>query len=342
MLALHGFREIREEFIRQFLGRAVDQSLAKLRQLAADLRLDVIGQRGAAVPSASATVAPPLANPATPPSPSPRSCSRSADRDRSEVTRPLKRADTGPTLILAVARNSVSETFSSSSQPGMQAFRTPDRSTWPTRRHVWRRAETRHSWSWPCDCISARPSGSAHWAEEKAIAESRIAPNNFLPRRRIGVTRRVRWDRTQANHMATGTETAMPMIDADGCPIRCDRWMRHRTGGDPLQFARIDHRDVGAAARRARQPVSRGPLRPPRPWQVGHHGPYSFERFGRDVLANLDALNIRTAHWCGLSMGGMVGQWLGANAADRFDRIVLANTTCHFADPTRFQDRIRP
>lgn len=73
----------------------------------------------------------------------------------------------------------------------------------------------------------------------------------------------------------------------------------------------------------------------------GTTGPYSFERFGRDVIAILDALNIRTAHWCGLSMGGMVGQWLGANAADRFDKIVLANTTSHFADPSRFQDRIK-
>src|SRR5882672_136075 len=43
-------------------------------------------------------------------------------------------------------------------------------------------------------------------------------------------------------------------------------------------------------------------------------GPYSMERFGRDVLAILDDLNIRKVHWCGLSMGGMVGQWLGANA----------------------------
>ena len=40
-------------------------------------------------------------------------------------------------------------------------------------------------------------------------------------------------------------------------------------------------------------------------------GPYSMERFGRDVLAILDDLNIEKTHWCGLSMGGMVGQWLG-------------------------------
>src|SRR3569623_2557857 len=43
-------------------------------------------------------------------------------------------------------------------------------------------------------------------------------------------------------------------------------------------------------------------------------GPYSMERFGRDVLSVLDALGVGRPHWCGLSMGGMVGQWLGANA----------------------------
>ena len=70
-------------------------------------------------------------------------------------------------------------------------------------------------------------------------------------------------------------------------------------------------------------------------------GPYSMERLGRDVLAILDALNVRKAHWCGLSMGGMVGQWLGANAPERFDRIILANTTCCYPDPTNWLDRIK-
>src|SRR6185437_407441 len=38
-------------------------------------------------------------------------------------------------------------------------------------------------------------------------------------------------------------------------------------------------------------------------------GPYSMERFGRDVLAVADTLKIKKFNWCGLSMGGMVGQW---------------------------------
>ena len=43
-------------------------------------------------------------------------------------------------------------------------------------------------------------------------------------------------------------------------------------------------------------------------------GPYSIEQLGRDVLALLDALDIQRAHFCGLSMGGLIGQWLGIHA----------------------------
>ncbi len=59
-------------------------------------------------------------------------------------------------------------------------------------------------------------------------------------------------------------------------------------------------------------------------------GPYSMERLGRDVLGILDHLGIETVDWCGLSMGGMVGQWLGANTPTRVRRLVLANTACYY------------
>ncbi|HEX3711047.1 MAG TPA: 3-oxoadipate enol-lactonase [Pseudolabrys sp.] len=70
-------------------------------------------------------------------------------------------------------------------------------------------------------------------------------------------------------------------------------------------------------------------------------GPYSFERFGRDILAILDALKIKKMNWCGLSMGGMDGQWLGANAADRVEKLVLANTNFYYADKAPWADRIK-
>ena len=69
---IHRGGELHEEVVGGLLGGAVDQALAELGELAADLRLDVIGQQRAAVLVGRATtVAPPLAKPATPPSPSP-------------------------------------------------------------------------------------------------------------------------------------------------------------------------------------------------------------------------------------------------------------------------------
>jgi 3-oxoadipate enol-lactonase len=70
-------------------------------------------------------------------------------------------------------------------------------------------------------------------------------------------------------------------------------------------------------------------------------GPYSMERFGRDVLAVADALGVKRFSWCGLSMGGMVGQWLGANAADRIEKLIISNTNFYYADKTPWNDRIK-
>jgi 3-oxoadipate enol-lactonase len=70
-------------------------------------------------------------------------------------------------------------------------------------------------------------------------------------------------------------------------------------------------------------------------------GPYSFDRFGKDILAVLDALKIKKTNWCGLSMGGMDGQWLGANAPDRVEKLVLANTNFYYADKTPWAGRIK-
>jgi 3-oxoadipate enol-lactonase len=54
--------------------------------------------------------------------------------------------------------------------------------------------------------------------------------------------------------------------------------------------------------------------------------PATLDRLGRDVVGLLDALAIPRAHFCGISMGGMTGQWLGIHAPQRLDKLVLANT----------------
>jgi 3-oxoadipate enol-lactonase len=70
-------------------------------------------------------------------------------------------------------------------------------------------------------------------------------------------------------------------------------------------------------------------------------GPYPMERLGRDVLAVIDAFGIAKINWCGLSMGGMVGQWLGANAANRVEKLVLSNTSSYFADKALWEGRLK-
>ena len=135
----------------------------------------------------------------------------------------------------------------------------------------------------------------------------------------------------------------MPMIDADGCLLNIS--VEGRDGGPTVMLSN----SLGATLQMW-EPQMRALtqlFRVIRYDRRGHGkssippGPYSIERFGRDVIAILDDLNIDKVHWCGLSMGGMVGQWLGANAPERLGKIVLANTTCHYPDPTNWQNRIK-
>lgn len=61
---------------------------------------------------------------------------------------------------------------------------------------------------------------------------------------------------------------------------------------------------------------------------------------GADALDIMDALDIARAHWCGLSMGGMAGQWLLANAPERLDRVVLANTSATTGPASAWEERL--
>ena len=69
-------------------------------------------------------------------------------------------------------------------------------------------------------------------------------------------------------------------------------------------------------------------------------GAYSMDRLGRDVIELLDALQLETVHFCGLSMGGMVGQWLGARAPTRIGRLALCNTSAYMGPPSNWDARI--
>ena len=69
-------------------------------------------------------------------------------------------------------------------------------------------------------------------------------------------------------------------------------------------------------------------------------GQYSMAQLGQDAVALLDHLEIAQAHFCGLSMGGMVGMWLLTHAPERIARAVLSNTSAHMGAPELWNGRI--
>jgi 3-oxoadipate enol-lactonase len=86
-----------------------------------------------------------------------------------------------------------------------------------------------------------------------------------------------------------------------------------------FRVVRYDHRGHG------RSPV------PP--------APYELADLGADVIALLDRLGLERVHWCGLSLGGMVGMWMAINAPARIDRLVLCCTSARLGPPEMWADR---
>ena len=136
----------------------------------------------------------------------------------------------------------------------------------------------------------------------------------------------------------------MPIITADdGCPINVE--IEGRDHGPILMLSNSLGTDLHMWDDQAAEFVKH--FRLIRLDRRGHgksgtsKGPYNFDLFGHDILSILDALAIDKVNWCGLSMGGMDGQWLGANAASRIDKLVLANTNCYYEDKAPWADRIR-
>jgi len=88
---------------------------------------------------------------------------------------------------------------------------------------------------------------------------------------------------------------------------------------DRFQLLRYDHRGHGGS------PVP--------------SGPYTVAELAGDVLALLDRLGIESASYCGLSLGGMVGIRLAAEAPDRLSSLVLCSTTARFDDVSPYLER---
>jgi 3-oxoadipate enol-lactonase len=69
-------------------------------------------------------------------------------------------------------------------------------------------------------------------------------------------------------------------------------------------------------------------------------GPYSAKQLADDVLALADRLTLDRFHFCGLSMGGMTGMWLAANAPERLNKVVICSASAKFGTPEAWSARI--
>jgi 3-oxoadipate enol-lactonase len=69
-------------------------------------------------------------------------------------------------------------------------------------------------------------------------------------------------------------------------------------------------------------------------------GPYEIGDLGRDVIHLLDRLGIERASFCGLSVGGMTGMWLAAEAPERVERLVLLCTSALLGPKSVWDGRI--
>jgi len=69
-------------------------------------------------------------------------------------------------------------------------------------------------------------------------------------------------------------------------------------------------------------------------------GPYTIEQMGRDAVALLDCLELGKVNYCGLSIGGQTGMWLGVNAPERLNKLVLSNTAAKIGNADGWNARM--
>jgi 3-oxoadipate enol-lactonase len=121
------------------------------------------------------------------------------------------------------------------------------------------------------------------------------------------------------HHQITGPEGAPVLLLGGSLGTDLAMWDGQLALAEQFRLVRFDHRGHG------RSPVP--------------SGPYSTAALGRDVLELIDTLALERAAYAGLSLGGMVGIWLAANAPERVDRLVLLCTAAWMPTATAYAAR---
>jgi 3-oxoadipate enol-lactonase len=121
------------------------------------------------------------------------------------------------------------------------------------------------------------------------------------------------------HHRFDGSLDAPPLLLGASLGTTLEIWDGQLPLAERFRLVRFDHRGHG------------GSPAPP--------GPYEISDMGGDVLALMDELGLERASYVGLSIGGMVGMWLAANAPERVDRLVLVCTSAHAAPASAWFER---
>ncbi|WP_313205684.1 3-oxoadipate enol-lactonase [Psychrobacter faecalis] len=66
---------------------------------------------------------------------------------------------------------------------------------------------------------------------------------------------------------------------------------------------------------------------------------WNLSDLGRDVISIIDFLEIKSASFCGISMGGITGQWLGIHEGKRFNKIIMSNTAAKIGNKEGWETR---
>jgi 3-oxoadipate enol-lactonase len=122
------------------------------------------------------------------------------------------------------------------------------------------------------------------------------------------------------HHVLDGPPDGPPVLLSGSIGSNLSMWEPQVDGlADSGRVLRVDHRGHGGS------PVP--------------DGPYSIEQLGADVLGVMDRLGLERTAYCGLSLGGMVGQWLAINAPQRITALVLLCTYSDIPSPQPWHER---
>jgi 3-oxoadipate enol-lactonase len=122
------------------------------------------------------------------------------------------------------------------------------------------------------------------------------------------------------SYETAGPDDAAPLVLSNSLGSTTAMWEPQVTAlAERLRVVRYDHRGHGGS------PV------PP--------APYELADLGADAVRLLDRLGLERVHWCGLSLGGMVGMWMAINAPERIDRLVLCCTSARLGPPEMWAQR---